>query len=163
MRTKLPVFTEAEGPLEAEDWIRMIEKKLDLIRARDEDKVHFASSQLDDPASDWWEANQASREDEAGEPDWVEFTAVFHENFVPAAIMKMKRDEFRTLRKDNLSVQGYLKKFTQLARYAPLDIPDEEEKIDKFLRGLNDTLCGPLIIHDHASCQSMANKALKSE
>ncbi|KAF0931961.1 hypothetical protein E2562_007462 [Oryza meyeriana var. granulata] len=95
MRTKPPVFFEAE-PLEAEDCLRMIEKKLDLIRARDEDK-------------------------------------------------------------------GYLNKFTQLARYATSDIPDEGEKIDKFLGGLNDTLCGPLIIQDHASFQSMVNKALRSE
>ncbi|KAF0903646.1 hypothetical protein E2562_028349 [Oryza meyeriana var. granulata] len=52
MRTKPLVFTEAEEPLEAEDWIRMIEKKLDLIRARNEDKVRFSTSQLDGPASD---------------------------------------------------------------------------------------------------------------
>ncbi|KAF0895440.1 hypothetical protein E2562_012448 [Oryza meyeriana var. granulata] len=84
MRTKPPVFTEAEEPHEVEDWLCMIEKKLDLIRARDEDK--------------------ASREDEAKEPDWAEFTAAFSENFVPVDIMKIKRDEFRTLRQDNLSV-----------------------------------------------------------
>ncbi|KAF0898658.1 hypothetical protein E2562_009168 [Oryza meyeriana var. granulata] len=93
----------------------MIEKKLDLSRARDEDKVRFATSQLDGPASYWWEAYQASQEDGAEEPDWAKFTATFRENFVPAAIMKMKRDEFRTLRQDHLSVQGYLNKFTQLA------------------------------------------------
>ncbi|KAF0921109.1 hypothetical protein E2562_038642 [Oryza meyeriana var. granulata] len=58
---------------------------------------------------------------------------------------------------------GYLNKFTQLARYAPSDIPDEGEKIDMFLGGLNDTLRGPLIIQDHASFQSMVNKALRSE
>ncbi|KAF0896160.1 hypothetical protein E2562_019653, partial [Oryza meyeriana var. granulata] len=68
---------------------------------------------------------------------------------VLAAIMKMKRDEFKTLRQDHLSMQSYLNKFTQLARYAPSDIPDEKEKIDKFLGGLNDTLRGPLIIQDH--------------
>ncbi|KAF0917423.1 hypothetical protein E2562_017869 [Oryza meyeriana var. granulata] len=50
-----------------------------------------------------WDAYKASRGDEAEEPDWAEFTAAFRENFVPAAIMKMKRDEFRTLRQDNLS------------------------------------------------------------
>ncbi|KAF0935606.1 hypothetical protein E2562_035035 [Oryza meyeriana var. granulata] len=77
--------------------------------------------------------------------------------------MKMKRDEFRTLRQDNLSVQGYLNKLTQLAHYAPADIPDKDEKIDKFLGRLNDTLRGPLIIQDHANFQSMVNKALKSK
>ncbi|KAF0935122.1 hypothetical protein E2562_030409 [Oryza meyeriana var. granulata] len=85
----------------------MMEKKLELIQARDGDKVCFTSSQLDGPASDWWDAYKASREH-----DWAEFTAAFRENFVPAAIMKMKRDEFRTLRQDKLSVQGYLNKFT---------------------------------------------------
>ncbi|KAF0921666.1 hypothetical protein E2562_013404 [Oryza meyeriana var. granulata] len=75
----------------------------------------------------------------------------------------MKRDEFRIFRQDHLSVQGYLNKFTQLARYAPSDIPDEEEKIDEFLGGLNDTLHGPLIIQDHTSFHSMVNKALRSE
>ncbi|KAF0934117.1 hypothetical protein E2562_022808 [Oryza meyeriana var. granulata] len=141
----------------------MMVKKLDLIQARDGDKVRFASSQLDGPASDWWDAYKASQVDEAGEPNWVEFTVAFWENFMPAAIMKMKRDEFRTLRQDNLSVQGYLNKFTQLACYAPTDIPNEEEKVDKFLVGLNDTLRGPLIIQDHANFQSMVNKALKSK
>ncbi|KAF0893744.1 hypothetical protein E2562_029428 [Oryza meyeriana var. granulata] len=85
-----------EEPLEAEDWLHMVEKKLDLIRARDEDK--------DGPASDWWEAYQASQEDGAEEPDWAEFTTAFRVNFVPVAIMKMKRDEFRTLRQNHLSV-----------------------------------------------------------
>ncbi|KAF0894836.1 hypothetical protein E2562_003720 [Oryza meyeriana var. granulata] len=44
MRTKLPVFFEAKEPLEAEDWLRVIEKKMDLIRAREEDKVRFTTS-----------------------------------------------------------------------------------------------------------------------
>ncbi|KAF0931661.1 hypothetical protein E2562_005616 [Oryza meyeriana var. granulata] len=120
MRTKPPVFTKAEELLEIEDWLCMIEKKLDLIRAKEEDKVHFASSQLDGPASNWWEPYQASWEDEAEEPGWAEFTVVFHENFVPAAIMKMKRDEFRTLRQDNLSVQSCAELSEQVHSVGPL-------------------------------------------
>ncbi|KAF0928033.1 hypothetical protein E2562_037364 [Oryza meyeriana var. granulata] len=136
---------------------------MDLIRTREEDKVRFATSQLEGPTSDWWDTYKASREEGTGEPDWEEFMAVFHKTYVLATIMKMKRDEFRSLAQGSLSVQQYLNKFTQLARYAPYDLPDEDEKVDKLLCGLNDSLCGPLIIQDHASFQSMINKALQVE
>ncbi|KAF0897332.1 hypothetical protein E2562_036257 [Oryza meyeriana var. granulata] len=163
MRTKLPVCAKPEEALQAKDWIHMTVKKLDPIRARDEDKVCFAMGQLDGPASDWWDAYKASQDEEAKEPYWVEFIVAFRENFVPTAIMKMKKDGFRSLRRDNMSVQVYLNKFAQLAHYAPKDIPNEQEKIDKFLRVLNYTLRAPLIIQDHANFQSMVNKAPKSE
>ncbi|KAF0934783.1 hypothetical protein E2562_028768 [Oryza meyeriana var. granulata] len=136
---------------------------MDLIHTREEDKVRFATNQLEGLAGDWWDTYKASREDGIGEPDWKEFVAVFHEIYVPAAIMKMKRDEFISLSQGGLSVQEYLNKFTQLARYALYDLPDEEEKVNKFLSGLNDSLRGPLIIHDHASFQSMIDKALRVE
>ncbi|KAF0910436.1 hypothetical protein E2562_002901 [Oryza meyeriana var. granulata] len=77
--------------------------------------------------------------------------------------MKMKRDEFRSLAQGVLSVQEYLNKFTQLVRYAPYDLPDEEERVEKFLSGQNDNLSGSLIIQDHAGFQSMINKALRVE
>jgi hypothetical protein len=48
MRTKPPTFTTAEDPMEAEDWLRIIEKKLTLVRVREADKVIFAVNQLRD-------------------------------------------------------------------------------------------------------------------
>ena len=43
MRTKPPVFSVADEPLEPEDWLRTIEKKLTLARCREEDKVVYAT------------------------------------------------------------------------------------------------------------------------
>nr|CAD40076.1 OSJNBa0085C10.29 [Oryza sativa Japonica Group] len=161
MRTKPPTFATAEEPMEAEDWLRIIEKKLTLVRVREADKVIFAINQLEGPAGDWWDTYKEAREEDAGEPTWEEFTTAFHENFVPAAVMRMKKNEFRRLRQGNTTVQEYLNRFTQLARYATGDLIDEEEKIDKFIEGLNDELRGPMIGQDHESFQSLINKVVR--
>ena len=42
MRTKPPTFATADEPMETEDWLRIIEKKLTLVRVREADKVIFA-------------------------------------------------------------------------------------------------------------------------
>jgi hypothetical protein len=136
MRTKPPTFATAEEPMDAEDWLRIIEKKLTLVRVREADKVIFAANQLEGPAGDWWDTYKEAREEDAGEPSWEEFTTAFRDNFVPAAVMRMKKNEFRRLRQGNTSIQEYLNRFTQLARYATGDLADEEEKIDKFIEGL---------------------------
>ncbi len=163
MRTKPPTFATAEEPMDAEDWLRIIEKKLTLVRVREADKVIFAANQLEGPAGDWWDTYKEAREEDAGEPSWEEFTTAFRDNFVPAAVMRMKKNEFRRLRQGNTSIQEYLNRFTQLARYATGDLPDEEEKIDKFIKGLNDELRGPMIGQNHDSFQSLISKVVRLE
>ena len=163
MRTKPPTFTTTEEPMDAEDWIRIIEKKLTLVRVREADKVIFAANQLEGPAGDWWDTYKEAREEDAGEPNWEEFTTAVRDNFMPAAVMRMKKNEFRRLRQGNTTVQEYLNRFTQLARYATRDLADEEEKIDKFIEGLNDELRGPMIGQDHDSFQSLINKVVRLE
>lgn len=127
MRTKPLAFAETVEPLDAEDWLRAVEKKMELIRSSEGDKVRFATSLLEGTANDWWETYKESREEGEPEPDWKEFTDAFREAYIPTAIMKMKRDQFRALTQGDLSVQEYLNRFTQLARYATQDLPDEEE------------------------------------
>lgn len=126
MRTKPLAFAETVEPLDAEDWLRAVEKKMELIRSSEGDKVRFATSLLEGTANDWWETYKESREEGEPEPDWKEFTDAFREAYIPTAIMKMKRDQFRALTQGDLSVQEYLNRFTQLARYATQDLPDEE-------------------------------------
>ena len=68
MRTKPPVFESANEPLEAEDWLRTMEKKLTRARCREEDKVVYATHQLAGPATDWWDNYMAARVKEEPTP-----------------------------------------------------------------------------------------------
>ena len=44
--TRPPVFSKAEEPLEADDWLRTMEQKFELIRCTEIQKPRFAAQQL---------------------------------------------------------------------------------------------------------------------
>jgi hypothetical protein len=52
--TRPPLFVKAEDPLEADEWIRVIEQKFGLLRCSETQKSLFAAQQLRGPASTWW-------------------------------------------------------------------------------------------------------------
>jgi hypothetical protein len=53
--TRPPLFIKAEEPLEADEWVRVMEQKFGLIRCTETQKPLFAAQQLRGPASTWWE------------------------------------------------------------------------------------------------------------
>jgi hypothetical protein len=50
------VFTHATDSLEADDWLRAVERQLNIAQCDDPQKVLFASGQLQGEAQDWWES-----------------------------------------------------------------------------------------------------------
>ena len=60
-RTQPPKFAYADDPLEADDWLRTMGKKLELTRVDEQDKVPFATHYLEVPASVWWDNQKDAR------------------------------------------------------------------------------------------------------
>jgi hypothetical protein len=54
--TKLPTFSHAVDPTDADGWLKSIEKKLEVVQCNNREKVLLASHQLSGPATDWWDA-----------------------------------------------------------------------------------------------------------
>jgi hypothetical protein len=50
-KTHPPLFVKAEDPLEADEWVRVIEQKFGLIRCTETQKPLFVAQQLRGPAS----------------------------------------------------------------------------------------------------------------
>ena len=50
-RTKPPSFSQIVDPLDADDWLRTIEKKLEIARTEENDKVPFATHYLEGAAA----------------------------------------------------------------------------------------------------------------
>jgi hypothetical protein len=53
-KTRPPLFIKAEEPLEADEWVRVMEQKFELICYTETQKPLFAAQQLMGPASTWW-------------------------------------------------------------------------------------------------------------
>jgi hypothetical protein len=132
-------FSQAKDPMDAEDWLKGVEKKLMITQCMDRDKVLFTAHQLYGTAANWWETYYNTHVN-VDTITWYEFKARFHTHYVPRGTMKLKKKEFTDLKQGGMTVNEYLNSFIQLSRYAPDDINTNEKKQDVFLNGLNDDI-----------------------
>jgi hypothetical protein len=54
-------------PIDTDDWLKTIEKKLQVVQRNNREKAMLASHQLVDLAADWWDAYVGAHE----EPDTI--------------------------------------------------------------------------------------------
>jgi hypothetical protein len=71
---------------------------------------------------------------------WAEFRNAFHAHYIPASVMRNKRQEFMDLKQGGRSVHDYSKQFNHLARYAPDQVDTDDKKKDRFMIGLSTKL-----------------------
>jgi hypothetical protein len=158
-RTKPPTFSQAMEPMDADDWLKSVQKKLRAVQCSDREKVLLAAHQLSGPAADWWDAYMEAHE-ETESINWPEFRAAFRRHHIPQGVIKLKKKEFQDLKYWSMSVNEYVTKFTQLSRYTPHEVNTDEKKQESFLNGLNDGLAYSLEARDFENFQGMVNKDL---
>jgi hypothetical protein len=145
--------------MEAEDWLKSIENKLEIAQCNDREKVLFAAHQLFGTAADWWETYRNSHPN-VGAMTWNEFKAGFRTHYVPRGTPKLKKKEFLDLQQGSMTVNEYLNRFTKLSRYVPDDVNTDEKKQDAFLNRLKDEIQFQLLNTDYEDFQRMVNKAI---
>jgi hypothetical protein len=138
MSHKPPTFVSSQDPLDVDDWLKAIEKMLNITQCSDREKVLYASGRLTGHAADWWDSYTVAH-DAADTITWAEFSTQFKNYHIPTGLMKIKK-EFLSLKQGNMSVSDYRDKFIQLSRYASDEVAEDERKQEHFIEGLN----GPL-------------------
>jgi hypothetical protein len=93
---KLPNFSRAMEPMDANDWLKFVEKKLQVVQCNNHEKVLLTSYQLFGPAADWWDTYMEAHE-ELESINWLEFRAAFRAQHVPQGVIKLKK-EFQDLK-----------------------------------------------------------------
>src|SRR5664279_644109 len=137
--TNPPIFAKVVQPLDADDWLLTIENNLVVAGVGANEKVLYTTHYLFGLARSWWESIKAMQP--PGQAiTWEEFKIKFRKAYVPAGMIKRKKDEFRKLRQGAMSVSEYRNKFIELSRYAPEDTDTEEKKMERFLDGLHDEM-----------------------
>ncbi|WVZ90826.1 hypothetical protein U9M48_037086 [Paspalum notatum var. saurae] len=112
----LSVFTHSANPMDVEDWLRTVERELDIARKGD------------GSAQEWWEAYRFAHRNPSS-ITWQEFKNNFRMHHVPDA-----------LRLNNKIVSEYRDKFIQLSRYAPEEVDSEPKRQRRFMKGLVDPI-----------------------
>jgi hypothetical protein len=138
-RTKPLTFSHSILTMEVDDWLKTVEKKLQVVQCNNREKVLFVAHQLVGPTIDWWDAPVKAHE-ELETINMQEFKNNFRTHHMPLGVMKLKKKEFEDLKQVSMTVSEYVTQFTQLSRYAPYNMNKDEKKQDWFLNGLNDGL-----------------------
>jgi hypothetical protein len=159
LRLKPPTFAGSSNPLDVDDWLRTIKRKLEAIGCPENQRVQLVAHQLSGMALAWWDTFNVAIRDAT----WAEFETAFREHHVPQGIVQLKEDEFRELTQDGRSISEYVHKFTELARYALDDVSIKVKKMARFLKGLRPELKTILDSQDFLSFSHLSNKAIQVE
>jgi hypothetical protein len=96
--------------MDANDWLKMVEKKLQVVQCNNREKVLLASHQLIGHASDWWDAYVEAHE-ELENINWNEFKMAFRSHHVLQGVIKLKKKEFQDLKQGSMMVSKYVTHF----------------------------------------------------
>src|SRR3954468_17774722 len=139
---KPPVSRCSSEPLEADDWLRSIERKLDTAHVATNDRVIFAAYFLEGAALQWWE-NYVAMHPDGDVVTWQEFRNAFRGYHILGELMERMKEEFCNLIQGEMSIHEYVREFNRLARYAQDEITTDARKQARFRKGLS-----PILRHD---------------
>jgi hypothetical protein len=164
LSTQPPLFTQAEDPLEADVWLRVVEFKFLQLNGGCSDlaKIRFATQQLRGPARTWWDHFLAMQPVDHM-VEWGEFKAAFRGHHILAGIMDRKLNEFLALTQGGRRVLQYAQAFNDLCQYAGYHADTDENKRDRFRRGLSTYLRDRLNTVRANSYNELVNMAISQE
>jgi hypothetical protein len=162
MKGHPPTFAHSADPMDAEDWLRAVERELHTAQCDDREKVLYGPRQLRGAAQSWWESYLATHVDPEA-ITWEEFSESFRRYHVPEGLMIVKKEEFLALKQGPLSVSEYRDRFLQLSRYAPEDVNTDAKRQYRFMRGLVDPLHYQLMNHTFPTFQHLIDRAIMTE
>jgi hypothetical protein len=83
--------------MDADDWLKSVEKKLHVVQCNNREKVLLASHQLSSPTVGWWD-DYVEAHEEPENINWLEFRAAFRARHIPQGVIKLKNKEFQDLK-----------------------------------------------------------------
>ncbi|WVZ64658.1 hypothetical protein U9M48_014152 [Paspalum notatum var. saurae] len=135
-----PIFIVATDPLDADDWLRIIESKFSLLpRLNEQQKARFVAQCLHGPSGAWC-ASFLAMQPAGHQVSWDEFRAAFRAHYLPPSLIELKQREFRALRQGNMSVLEYMQAFIRLSQYSPEDVDTDPRMATRLLDEFDPTL-----------------------
>src|SRR6266508_931016 len=162
MRLRPPIYASSDDPMEADSWLRAISQKLEVVNCVGRERVTLAAHQLRGPAAEWWENFREG----AADPTtitWEEFVEEFRKYHIPDGVIHLKAAEFHSLKQGAMSVNQYVRKFTELSRYAPGDVNTDKKKQTKFKDGLKAKLHSIMVSNIYPDFNTLVNQAILTE
>lgn len=156
-----PEFKGTTDPIEAQTWVKEMEKAFIIARVTEEQKTAFATYLMKGEANYWWETNQARAGTEV--VLWTRFKELFFENYFSPSMQSRMEVKFLELKQKNMSVSEYAAKFNELARFAPHQVDTEARKARRFENELKPGIYNKVAVLQINTFAALMEKALIAE
>jgi hypothetical protein len=156
-------FNGVGSPVVAADWLRIMERRLEVMQVQPTQKVMFATIQLKGNADIWWENVRSSLPPEHGTPTWEFFQTQFIEKYYPDSYVERMENALSKLKQGNKSIQDYETEFNDIVRFVPKVVGDDKQKARRFKDGLEQQYRVVLSAAGSSSFASLVEKAKKIE
>ncbi|KAI3719579.1 hypothetical protein L6452_20481 [Arctium lappa] len=119
------------------NWIREMEKAFRSSECGENQKATFGSQMFKEAALTWWNVNSSSVEATIlANLSWSTFKKKLMEEFCNERALNRMEEEFRSLKKENLSLKEYNCQFMDKLGLVGHLVPTEKEKITAYTKGL---------------------------
>ncbi|KAH7553348.1 hypothetical protein JRO89_XS12G0000700 [Xanthoceras sorbifolium] len=89
-----PSFEETRNPLDAEEWLRELNKVFSFMNYTEDQKVACAVFMLKGDASHWWEMTNRVQNAPDNLIIWVRFKELYNQKYFPKELRNEKESEF---------------------------------------------------------------------
>ncbi|GKC34847.1 putative reverse transcriptase domain-containing protein [Tanacetum coccineum] len=142
-------FSGTEGVVGLARWFKKMESVFRINNCSPNSQVKFATCTLLDGALTWWNSHvQTIGIDEAYEMLWKDLMKLMIDVYCPRNEIQKLENELWNLCVKGIDAAGYTRRFQELTLLYPRMVPEENDKIERFIWGLPDNIQGklPLLI-----------------
>ena len=147
-------------PVKVSYWFGQMERLFRNVVCTEAEKVHIASLQLKDGASEWWESTGLATHPEL---NWEMFKTKMTDRFFSRAMREEKRKEFLYPKNHGLKVTELAAKFNHLLHYAGAEVTTEEQKIWHFHEWMNPDIKPMMVRHGCTTLEQYVDAAFEME
>ncbi|GKC76991.1 putative reverse transcriptase domain-containing protein, partial [Tanacetum coccineum] len=147
-------FSGTEGVVGLTRWFEKMETVFNISNCPLKYQVKYATCTLQDSALTWWNSHKRTIGVEAAYTmNWVELMKLMTEVYCPRnEIQKMETELWNLAVKGN-DLTAYTQRFQELILLCTRMVPDEEDRVERFIGGLPDNIQGNVIAANPARLQ----------
>ncbi|GJR00859.1 putative reverse transcriptase domain-containing protein [Tanacetum coccineum] len=154
LKCKPQNFSGTEGVVGLTRWFEKMETVFNISNCPPKYQVKYATCTLQDSALTWWNSHKRTIGVEAAYAmNWVELMKLMTEVYCPRnEIQKMETELWNLTVKGN-DLTAYTQRFQELILLCTRMVPDEEDRVERFIGGLPDNIQGNVIAANLARLQ----------
>ncbi|GJW12670.1 putative reverse transcriptase domain-containing protein [Tanacetum coccineum] len=139
-------FKGTEGVVGLIRWFEKMETVFHISNCPEKSQVKYATCTLLDGALTWWNSHKRTiRTEAAFAMSWRELMKLMTEVYCPRNEIQKMETELWNLTVKNNDLTAYTQRFQELTMMCTKMVPEEEDRVEKFIGGLPDNIQGNVI------------------